>query len=127
MGDDGTDPVLRQYAPKWSREWPRATDVQRQQYVNLSKDEYHDRRIRSLRPEPVPEPPAQENGLLAQMGRMALVAGVAAGVALLGVYWETLFERASSLNLNPQNKQNAKIPDPQTQNRRTANSVVIPA
>jgi branched-chain amino acid transport system substrate-binding protein len=127
MGDDGTDPVLRQYAPKWSREWPRATDVQRQQYVNLSKDEYHDRRIRSLRPEPVPEPPAQENGLLAQMGRMALVAGVAAVVALLVVYAKPLLEAASSLNSTSQNKQVAKLPDRQTANEAPANSVLIPA
>src|SRR5262249_57153014 len=121
MGDDGTDPVLRQYAPKWSREWPRATDVQRQQYVNLSKDEYHDRRIRSLRPEPVPEPPAQENGLLAQMGRMALVAGVAAVLALLVVFAKPLLESARSLNSTSPDKQVAKLPYPATAKQAPAN------
>jgi hypothetical protein len=35
--DDDRDPVLRKYAPKWSRERPAATDDERQHYVNLPK------------------------------------------------------------------------------------------
>src|SRR5262249_60491127 len=106
--DDNTDSELKKYAPKWSDEQSATpNDAERPQYVSTSpsifrsfEDEYHDRRIRSLRPEPVPEPPAQENGLLAQMGRMALVAGVAAVVALLVVFWRTLFGGASCFNSN---------------------------
>jgi hypothetical protein len=65
-GDDDTDPVLRKYAPKWSRERPAATNVERQ-YVNLPKEEHQDRRIRSLLPER--EPPARRgDGLLALKG-----------------------------------------------------------
>ena len=68
--DDDRDPVLRKYAPKWSRERPAATDVERQQYVNLPEEEHQDRRIRSLLPEPVREPPARrEDGLLALIER----------------------------------------------------------
>src|SRR5262245_55068170 len=126
MGDAGTDPVLRPYASKWSREWPRATDVQRQQYVNLSKEEYHDRRIRSLRPEPVPEPPAQENGLLAQMGRMALVAGVAAVVALLVVFGRSLLEGVSTpLNSDSQTKQGSRPPDLLSANNAPAKRALV--
>src|SRR5262249_7848103 len=109
--DDNTDSELKKYAPKWSDEQSATpNDAERTQYVSTSasiyhsfKDEFEDRRIRSLRSEPVPEPPAQENVLLAQMGRMALVAGVAAVVALLVVYAKPLLEGASSLNSTSQN------------------------
>ena len=42
--------------------------------TSFPKEEYQDQRITPLWPEPVPEPPAREDGLLALMGRMALVA-----------------------------------------------------
>ena len=68
--DDGADPVLRKYAPKWSRERPTATDVERQRYVNLPKEEHQDRHIRTLLTEPVREPPAlRKAGLLALVER----------------------------------------------------------
>src|SRR5690242_21834289 len=93
-GDDGTDPVLRKYAPKRSGERPTAPDVERQQYVNLLKQEYQDRRIRSLLPEPVSEPPARlKNGLLSLMVRFVRVAVFATVVALLAVFWKPLLQR----------------------------------
>src|SRR5262249_61982229 len=92
--DDGTDPELRKYAPKWSRERPAATDVERQQYVNLLKEEHQDRRVRSLVPEPVPELPARrENGLLALIERFVRVAAFAIVVASFAIFWEPLLQR----------------------------------
>ena len=80
--DDGADPVLRKYAPKWSRERPTATDVERQRYVNLPKEEHQDRHIRTLLSEPVREPPAlRKAGLLALMERFVKVAAFATVVA----------------------------------------------
>jgi len=132
--DDNTDSELKKYAPKWSHEQSATpNDAERPQYVSTSpsifrsfKDEYHDRRIRSLRPEPVPEPPAQENGLLAQMGRMALVAGVAAVVALLVVFGRSLLEGVSTpLNSDSQTKQVSRPPDLLTANNAPAKRALV--
>src|SRR6516162_11553204 len=62
--DDGTDSELDKYAPKWVRERPAAPKRLRSVGTSTStprwsEEEHRDRRIRSLRPEPVPEPPAR--------------------------------------------------------------------
>jgi branched-chain amino acid transport system substrate-binding protein len=133
--DDGTDSELSKYAPKWSREQPATPDAERPRYVSTSastlrslKEEYPDRRIRSLRPEPVPEPPARrEDGLLARIGQMALVAVVAAVVALLAVFGGSLLEGVSPLNSASQTKQVSRPPDPLTANNAPANRALVPA
>jgi len=91
--DDGTDPELRKYAPKWARERPTATDVERRQYVNLPKEYYQDRRIRTLSPGPVPEPVQQKDGLLALVDRFVKLAVFAALVALLAIFGKSLLQR----------------------------------
>ena len=107
--DDDADSELSKYAPKWSRERPATPDAERPRLVNTAstvpslREEYPDRRIRSLRPEPVPEPlPRREDGLLARIGQMALVAVVAAVVALLAVFGNPLLEGVSPLNSGSQ-------------------------
>src|SRR6516225_6303138 len=91
--DNDTDPELRKYAPKWARERPTATDVERRQYVNLPKEYYQDRRIRTLSPGPVPEPVQQKDGLLALVDRFVKLAVFAALVALLAIFGKSLLQR----------------------------------
>ena len=91
--DDGPDSELSKYAPKWARERPTATDVERRQYVNLPKEYYQDRRIRTLSPGPVPEPVQQKDGLLALVDRFVKLAVFAALVALLAIYGKSLLQR----------------------------------
>ena len=91
--DDGPDSELSKYAPKWARERPTATDVERRQYVNLPKEYYQDRRIRTLSPGPVPEPVQQKDGLLALVDRFVKLAVFAALVALLAIFGKSLLQR----------------------------------
>ena len=126
--DDGPDSELNKYAPKWSREQPAKPDAERPRYVSTSastlrspKEEYQDQRIRPLWPEPVPEPPAREDGLLALMGRSVKVAAFAALVAVLVVFGKCLLEHVSPpLNSDSQTKELSGPPDPLTANSRRA-------
>ena len=124
--DDGTDSELSKYAPKWSREQPATPDAGRPRYVSTSastlrslKEEYQNQRIRPLWPEPVPEPPAREDGLLALIGRSVKVAAFAALIALLVVFGKSL--------LDSQTKQVSKPSDRFTANDASANSTLVPA
>jgi len=128
-GDDGADPELRKYAPKWSRERPAVTDVERQQYFNLPKEEYQDRRIRSLRPESVPEPPARrEDGLLASAERFVRVAVFAIVVASLAIFGKPLLQRVGLLEPDSPPMQVSKPADPRlTANDAPANRALVPA
>ena len=123
--DDGTDPELSKYAPKWSREQPATPDAGRPRYVSTSvlklrsKEEYEDHRTRPLWPESVPEPRAREDGLLALIGRSVKVAAFAALIALLVVFGKSL--------LNLQTKQVSKPSDRFTANDASANSTLVPA
>src|SRR6516225_10842241 len=125
--DDDTDPVLRKYAPKWSRERPTVTDVERQQYVNLRKEEYQDRRM-SL-PEPVREPPARrEDGLLALIERFVRVAAFAIVVASLAIFGKPLLQRVGLLEPDSAPIQVSKPADPRlTANDSPANRALVPA
>ena len=132
--DDDADSELSKYAPKWSRERPATPDAERPRVVNTAstvpslREEYPDRRIRSLRPEPVPEPlPRREDGLLARIGQMALVAVVAAVVALLAVFGRSLLEGVSPLNSGSQTKQVSEPSDRLTANEAPANRALAPA
>jgi branched-chain amino acid transport system substrate-binding protein len=132
--DDDADSELSKYAPKWSRERPATPDAERPRLVNTAstvpslREEYPDRRISSLRPEPVPEPlPRREDGLLARIGQMALVAVVAAVVALLAVFGRSLLEGVSPLNSGSQTKQVSEPSDRLTANDAPANRALAPA
>src|SRR5262249_37248295 len=127
--DDGMDPELRKYAPKWSRERSAATDVERQQYVNLPKEEQQDRRIRSLVPEPVPELPARrQDGLLALIERFVRVAAFAIVVASLAIFGKPLLQRVGLLEPNSPPIQLSKPADPRlTANDAPANRALVPA
>jgi len=122
--NDGTDPELSMYAPKWARE--RATtpdadesnsglqEAERSRPLSPSaspvlsfKEERRDRRIRSLSPERVPQPPVRrddgllltgdsgEDGLRAVIGRSVKVAAVAALAALLAIFGRPLLQRVA--------------------------------
>src|SRR5262245_50299414 len=125
--DDGTDPELRKYAPKWSRERPAATDVER--HVNLLKEEHQDRRIRSLVPEPVPELPARrQDGLLALTERFVRVAAFAIVVASLAIFGKPLLQRVGLLEPDSPPIQASKPADPRlTANDAPANRALVPA
>src|SRR6266567_930522 len=133
--DDDTDPELRKYAPKWSREQPATPSAERLRQVSTSastvpsfEEEHQDRRVRPLWPGPGPEPPARrEDGLLAPIGQMALVAVVAAVVALLIVFGKPLLEGVSPLNSDSQTKQASKPSDRLTATDAPANKALVPA
>src|SRR5262249_8332804 len=127
--DDGTDPELRKYAPRWSRERPAATDVERQQYVNLPKEEQQDRRIRSLVPERVPELPARrEDGLLSLTERFVMVAALAIFVESLAIFGKPLLQRVGLLEPDSPPIQVSKPADPRlTANDAPANRALVPA
>jgi branched-chain amino acid transport system substrate-binding protein len=131
--DEGTDSEFSKYAPKWAHERPATPDAERPRLVNTAstvpslREEYPDRRIRSLRPEPVPEPPRREDGLLARIGQMALVAVVAAVVALLAVFGKSLLEGVSLPNSDSQTKQVSAPSDRLTANDAPANRALVPA
>ena len=133
--DDGTDPELRKYAPKWSREQPATPNAERLRQVSTSvstvppfEEEHQDRRIRTLWPGPAPEPPArEEDGLVARTGQMVLVAVVAVIVALGVVFGKSLLEGGSPLNSGSQTKQVSKPSDSLAANDVPANRALVPA
>jgi branched-chain amino acid transport system substrate-binding protein len=128
-GDDETDPVLRKYAPKWAPERPTLTDVERQQYVNLPKEEYPDRRTRSLLPERVPEPPERrEDGLLALAERFVRVAAFAIIVASLAIFGKPLLQRLGVLEPDSPPIQVSNGSDPRlTATDAPPNRALVPA
>ena len=127
--DDGPDSELSKYAPKWARERPTATDVERQQYVNLNllKEEHQDRRIRTLLPEPVPEPVQQKDGLLALVDRFVKLAVFAALVALLAIFGKPLLQRVGVLEADSPPIQVSKPSTSVTANVALANRALVPA
>ena len=133
--DDGTDPELRKYAPKWYREQPATPDAERLRSVGpspsiarWSTENHQNRQITPLSPRPVPEPPARgEDGLVARTGQMVLVAVVAAVVALGVVFGKSLLEVGSPLNSDSQTKQVSKPSDSLTANDVPANRALLPA
>ena len=136
FSDDGADPELSKYAPKWSREHPATPNAGQLRRVSPSastvpsfEEGNQNRPIKPLWPRPVPEPPAQrEDGLLGWVGQIALGAVLAAVVALLVVFAKPLLERASSLNSDSQTKQLANPSDPRlTANDAPANRAPVPA
>ena len=131
--DDDTDPELRKYAPKWSREQPATPNAERlrqvrtwAQTVPSFEEENQDRRIRPLWPEPVAEPPARR-GDASRIGQMALVAVVGAVIALSAVFGKSLFEVVSPHSSDSQTKQVSEPSDRLTANDASANRTLVPA
>jgi ABC-type branched-subunit amino acid transport system substrate-binding protein len=135
FGDDSTDPELRKYAPKWSREHPATPNPGQLRQVSSStstvpsfEEGDKNRPITPLWPRPVPEPPAQrEDGLLGWVGQTALVAVLSAVVALLVVFAKPLLERASILVSDSQTKQLASPSDRHRVSDAPANSALVSA
>ena len=131
--DDDPDSELSKYAPKWSREQPATPERLRSVSTSAStarwsEEEHRDRRIRSLRPEPIPEPPAWwADGLLALMGRLVTVAAFAALIALLVIFGKPLWQRVAVLEPDSPPTQVSKPPDRLTANDAPANSALVPA
>ena len=135
FGDDSTDPELRKYAPKWSREHPATPNAGQLRQVSSStstvpsfEEGDKNRPITPLWPRPVPEPPAQrEDGLLGWVGQTALVAVLSAVVALLVVFAKPLLERASILVSDSQTKQLASPSNGHRVSDAPANSALVSA
>lgn len=99
-GDDRADPEFIEYVPKRYRQQPTPADSQQPPYVAseptvpFSLETHRDRRIGrgpSLWPDAIPEPIDEgEDGFLAMLGRVGLIAGFAALVALLVVFGKPL-------------------------------------
>jgi hypothetical protein len=109
-----------------SREQPVTPDAERPRYVSTSastfrslKQEYQDQRTRPLWPQPVPEPRAREDGLLALVDRFVKVAVVAALVALFVV----ATARGARTDSASAPTQVSKAPDRLTANGAPANKV----
>src|SRR5215813_1143346 len=129
--DDDADSELSRYAPKWRREQPPTPDAERlrSSIALWSTANYQNRQIRSLRPEPLPEPPARgEDWLLPLVGRSVKVAAFAVLVALLAIFGKSLLEGVSPLNSGSQTKQISEPSDRLTANNAsTTNRALVPA
>src|SRR5215472_5107970 len=131
--DDDADSELSKYAPKWHREQPATPDAERlrSSIARWSTENHQNRQmqIRSLRPDPLPEPPArQKDGLLPLVGRSVKVAAFAILVALLAIFGKSLFEGVSPLNSGSQTKQVSEPSDRLTANNAsTTNRALVPA
>src|SRR5215468_6367480 len=130
-GDDGTDPELRKYAPKWYREQSATPDAERlrSSIARWATESHQNRQIRSLRPEPLPELPARrEDWLLPLVGRSVKVVAFAVLVALLAIFGKSLLEGVSPLNSGSQTKQISEPSDRLTANNAsTTNRALVPA
>src|SRR5262249_12537505 len=100
-GGSGIDSEFSEYVPKRYREQPTPLGSQQSPYVAsgptvpLSMEAHRGRRgpQHSLLPEPIPEPVVeQEDGFFAMVGRVGLVAGFAALVALVVVFGKPLLQ-----------------------------------
>src|SRR5215831_10311048 len=129
--DDDADSELSRYAPKWPRERPATPDAERlrSSIARWSTESHQNRQIRSLRPEPLPEPPARrEDWLLPLVGRSVKVAAFAVLVALLAIFGKSLLEGVSPLNSGSQTKQVSEPSDRLTANNAsTTNRALVPA
>ena len=134
--DDDEDSELSKYAPKWSRGEPATPDAERPRSVGPSPSiarwstENHQNRqiMRSLRPEPLPELPAQRgDGLMSLVSRSVKVVAFAVLVALLAIFGKSLLEGVSPLNSGSQTKQASERSDRLTANNAPANRALVPA
>src|SRR6516164_2943647 len=132
QNDDDADSELSRYAPKWHREQPATPDAERlrSSIARWSTENHQNRQmqIRSLRPEPLPEPPVRRgDGLLPLVVRFVKVAAFAVLVALLAIFGKSLLEGVSPLNSGSQTKQVSEPSDRLTANDAPANRALVPA
>src|SRR5262249_50561433 len=129
--DDDADSELSNYAPKWRREQPATPDAERlRSSIALWSTENHQNRqiMRSLRPEPLPELPAQRgDGLMSLVSRSVKVVAFAVLVALLAIFGKSLLEGVSPFNSGSQTKQASERSDRLTANNAPANRALVPA
>jgi len=130
--DDDADSELSRYAPKWRREQPATPDAERlrSSIARWSTENHQNRQmqIRSLRPEPLPEPPVRRgDGLLPLVVRFVKVAAFAVLVALLAIFGKSLLEGVSPLNSGSETKQVSEPSDRLTANNAPANGALVPA
>src|SRR6516165_2436297 len=132
QNDDDADSELSRYAPKWHREQPATPDAGRlrSSIARWSTENHQNRQmqIRSLRPEPLPEPPVRRgDGLLPLVVRFVKVAAFAVLVALLAIFGKSLLEGVSPLNSGSETKQVSEPSDRPTTNNAPANRALVPA
>src|SRR6516225_12038358 len=129
--DDGADSELSKYEPKWRREQPPtpAAERLRSSIALWSTANHQNRQIESLRPEPLPEPPARrKDGLVALIERFVSVAVFATVVALLAIFGKPLLQRVGVLEPDSPPIQVSKPADPRlTANDAPANRALVPA
>jgi branched-chain amino acid transport system substrate-binding protein len=141
-GDDSADFEFREYVPKRYREQLTTPGRQQTPYVAsgptvpLSMEAHRARRAGpepSLWPDPIPDPLVErEDGFLAMIGRVGLVAGFAALVALSVVFGKPLFEPILDvvrplLYSNSQPQQVAKSAERLTANNAQSNRALVPS
>jgi hypothetical protein len=141
-GDNSADPEFREYVPKRYREHLSTAGSQQPPYVAsgptvpLSMEAHRARRAAhesSLWPDPIPEPLVeQEDGFLAMIGRVGLVAGFAALIALSVVFGKPLLEPILDvvrplLYSNSQSQQVAKVTERLAANNAQTTRAVVPS
>ena len=141
-GDDNADFEFREYVPKRYREQLTTPGRQQTPYVAsgptvpLSMEAHRARRAGpepSLWPDPIPEPLVErEDGFLAMIGRVGLVAGFAALIALSVVFGKPLFEPILDvvrplLYSNSQSQQVAKSVERLAANNAQSNRALVPS
>src|SRR5690242_5906552 len=140
--DDSADSEFREYVPRRYREQLTTPGRQQPPYVAsgptvpLSMEAHRARRAApesSLWPDPIPEPFVErEDGFLAMIGRVGLVAGFAAVVALAVVFGKPLLEPILDvvrplLYSSSQQQQVAKSTERLTANNAQANRALVPS
>jgi branched-chain amino acid transport system substrate-binding protein len=140
--DNSADSEFREYVPRRYREQLTTPGRQQPPYVAsgptvpLSMEAHRARRAApesSLWPDPIPEPLVErEDGFLAMIGRVGLVAGFAAVVALAVVFGKPLLEPILDvvrplLYSSSQQQQVAKSTERLTANNAQANRALVPS
>jgi branched-chain amino acid transport system substrate-binding protein len=140
--DNSADSEFREYVPRRYREQLTTPGRQQPPYVTsgptvpLSMEAHRARRAApesSLWPDPIPEPFVErDDGFLAMIGRVGLVAGFAAVVALAVVFGKPLLEPILDvvrplLYSNSQQQQVAKSTERLTANNAQANRALVPS
>jgi branched-chain amino acid transport system substrate-binding protein len=140
--DNSADSEFREYVPRRYREQLTTPGRQQPPYVAsgptvpLSMEAHRARRAApesSLWPDPIPEPFVErEDGFLAMIGRVGLVAGFAAVVALAVVFGKPLLEPILDvvrplLYSSSQQQQVAKSTERLTANNAQANRALVPS
>jgi branched-chain amino acid transport system substrate-binding protein len=134
INDDSTDSEFTRYIPKRHREQQRTVDSERPPYVFSAStvpwppERHREWRTRSdLWPDPVPEPVRRKDSLLAPIGRILLMAGLAGAVAMLVVFEKPLVDSVRPLlNADSQTGKIFKSTDRSTTNNAAVTTALTP-